>query len=480
MNKSNKSLIINGLVALALCFGIWVIPPVAPLTVVGMHTLGVFVGLIYGLTSIGYLVPSIVALFLMGISGAYAAFSGAFIAGFGNHIITMTIGLFMFAGVMSYSGLARSIALRIVNAKFASGKPWALTFVIMLAIGIPSIFLHPLITVVLVLEIVINIFKVLGLEKGNKWAVSIMIMVVTIGIGAQGIMPFQMAVAMDYGIINGFDSSLLLPVGVHVGTSFLMLVALFVLCYGFIYFVGRNDISKVYSYKAPEHNDSLDDNQKKALWILIGFVGCLLLPVVLPDSALKSTLTGIGTTGFSFLFVAIALMIRNKDGSSFIEMKNISDHGVNWNIILMLAAISAVTGVMTAEVTGVGAWMSGLLTPMVANMSPFGVFAVFIVFAMIATNLTDCIAVAFVMIPILFTVTNNLGLSSLGFLCWASHAWQFGLWLPAASPHVGILYAKTDSGYVSRKNIILYTIPLIIGYTILLLTIGWWTVPFFP
>lgn len=479
MNKSNKALLINGIIALALCLGIWFIPPIEPLTAVGMRTLGIFVGMLYGLTTMGYLIPSILAICLMGISGAYESFGATLMASFGNFIVTMTIALLLFAGVMSYSGLAKALAIRIVNAKFASGKPWALTLAIMLAIAIPSIFLHPLITIVIVLQIVLNIFKVLELEKGNKWAIAILIMVVAVGIGAQGIMPFQMAVAIDYGILNSFDSSLMLPVATHIVTSLLMLIALCALSFVFVRIVGGKSIDKVYAYKAPEHNEPFDQNQKTALLILIGFIICLLFPLVLPDGLIKSVLTDVGTGGFSLLFTGLALIIRRRDGSPFITIKDITDHGMNWDLVLMLAAINAVTGVMTLEVTGIGAWLTGILSPMVGNMSPFGVFAVLILFAMITTNLTDCVAVAFVMIPILYTITHNMGLSSLGFLCWASHAWQFGMWLPAASPHVGILYTKTDSGYITRKNILVYTIPLVAGYTVLLLTLGWWTVPWF-
>jgi len=386
---------------------------------------------------------------------------------------------------MSYSGLAKGLAERLVNAKFASGKPWMLTFAIMLAAVIPSLFLHPIITIVIVLDICINIFNELGISKTSKWPMSVMIMVVVCAIFAQMVMPFQMAVATDYGILAGMSGGQFtfnMCAAQHMGANALMLIIMCVVMFLFIRVICKEkDIEAVYAYKAPEHQEPFTWNQRAAVIVLICFVICLLLPLVLPKgSAIYRVMNDVGTTGFSFLFVGVALAIFKKDGTPFVTMRKIAEVGVNWELIVMMLAINGVCNCMTSETTGITSWLNTILMPMVSNMSGWGVYAILVLFALIATNLTDCIAVAFVMIPVVFTLTTALDLSTLGFLCWVTRACGIGIWLPAASPHIAMLYGKTGSGYIARKNILVYTLPIIVIYAVLSLTFGWWTVSWFP
>jgi len=446
----------------------------------GVRALGVFVGMIYGMCTIGYVAPALIAIFLIGVSGAYSSYTDAIIACWGNQIVTMTIGLFLFGGVMGYSGLAKGLAERIINAKFATGKPWMLTLVIMLAALIPSMLLHPLITVIIVLNICINIFDKLEIDKTSKWPAGVMLMVVIVSIFAQNILPFQMAVAMDYNILSmmsGGKWSLSMCLGAHMGAMAIYTILMCAFLFGFIRVIcKKEDIEKVYNYKAPERSEPFDSNQKIGLVILIAFVVCLLLPIVLPDgSGIHHFFSNIGTTGFCFLFVGIAVALMRKDGKKIFSIKDIADSGFNWEVMVMLLAISGVCDSFTAESTGVTAWLTNILQPLVSNMSGYGIFAVLVLFALLITGFTDDIAIAFTMIPVVYTLTNNVGLSSLGVMLWVTRANNTAVWLPASCPHIAILYGKTDSGYITRKKILAYTPILILFTGIMILTFGWYT-----
>jgi len=479
MNKENKSFLINGVVSLVICFGIWSIPTAAPLTEAGVHALGILAGLVYGLCTIGYAVPSFVAIILLAFSGCYDSFTSAIVACFGNYIVTMLIGLLLFAGLMTHTGLARALAHRIVNAKAASGRPWVLTLMILLAAVIPSMFLNAIPVTIIVLDIVIGIFETLGCKKGDKWATIMMISIPGVAVFAQGVMPFQMGTATDYGILNSLDHTLTCPTGPYLASSFVILVVYLALVFITIRFLFRPDVTAVYNYKAPEKNAPFTSDQKRALLILIGFVFFLLVPVALPAGKLKSALAGLGTTGIAFAAVGAALMMRNKDGSPFITIREIADAGMHWDLLIMVAALNGICGCMTNSSIGISAWLSGLFSPMVSGLSPYAFFVVFMTMVTLATNVIDNIAVAFVSIPLMYTVTKSMGLSAVAFLAFTTHSAQFGLWLPASSPMSAVTYSKVGSGWVTRKSIMTYSLVFVLIYLICTYTVGYATISWF-
>lgn len=140
MNKKTRNMIVNGVIALAIYLIVSNIPPVEPLTNTGIQVLGIILGLIYGLITMEPAIPSIAALILLGTTG-YTNVMGAFMSGGGHYAVVMVLGLMMIGGIMNYSGLARALAERIINSKLANGRPWVLTFLILLAAMIPSMFL---------------------------------------------------------------------------------------------------------------------------------------------------------------------------------------------------------------------------------------------------------------------------------------------------------------------------------------------------
>lgn len=479
MNKNNKSFLINGVIALVICFGIWCIPYAAPLTAAGLRALGILAGLVYGLCTIGYAIPGIVAILLIAFSGCYDSFTSAIVACFGNYIVTMLIGLLLFAGLMTQTGLAKALAVRIVNAKVASGRPWVLTLMILLASAIPAMFLNAIPVTLIVLDIAINIFETIKCKKGDKWAVVTMVSIPAVAIYAQSVMPFQMGTATDYGILNSLNSSMTCPKGAYIASSFVILLVYMILVMLVIRFVFKPDVTAAYSYKAPEHNEPFTPNQKRALWILIGFVFCLLIPIVLPDGKLKAVLDGLGTTGMCFAAVGIALVLRNKDGSPFITIGQIADAGMHWDLLLMVAALNGICGCMTSPALGITSWLSNLVSPVVSGLSPYAFFVVFMTMVTFATNVTDNIAVAFVSIPLMYTITQGMGLSSVAFLAFTTHSVQYGLWLPASSPMSAITYSKTDSGWLTRKNIMTYSLVFVFIYLICIYTVGYATISWF-
>ena len=477
MNKKSVKLAIHCLVMVAIYLIVSNIPPSAPLTVKGMQVLAIVLAAIYGWCTIDTVVPSIAAIVMYGfVQGSGAA--AAFMTGSGAYVTVMILAMMLFSGIIIHTGLARAIAGKIVSSRLAAGRPWVLTALIMIAAMVPAMVIPGIAAVMIVWELGIGIFSYVGYKKGEKWPAAIMVAITAAATFGMQCSHIGLGVISDFGVLHAIDPSMNLPSLAFTGSSILMMIVFLVLSMLLIRFVIRPDVTLLKSYQATHEKVPFTTDQKRALVILIAFVVLVTLPDLLPASGVKNFLSQFGLIGWAFLFVMIALLIRNKDGSPFITLQQITDAGVFWGMLIMIASIQVICGGLGSEELGISAWLMEILSPLVSGLSPFMFLVVFLAAALIVTNLLDNAVTLFVFASIMYALTQDMGMNTLAVMSMLSHTAAFGMFLPASAPPVTMLYGRTGEGWVSRGQIFrsapLYNIPafiaiLLVGY----LTMGW-------
>ena len=134
-NPGNVNYFFHIIVFLCITFLFGKLDPIAPLTPFGMNTIGVFLGVIYAWVFIDIIWPSMVgllALMLLDVLPATALLN----KGFGDPTVIMMMFIFVFSATLERYGLAKYISLWFVSRKCVMGKPWRLTFALLLAIAI--------------------------------------------------------------------------------------------------------------------------------------------------------------------------------------------------------------------------------------------------------------------------------------------------------------------------------------------------------
>ena len=134
-NSGNVNYFFHIIVFLCITFLFGKLDPIAPLTPFGMNTIGVFLGVIYAWVFIDIIWPSMVgllALMLLDVLPATALLN----KGFGDPTVIMMMFIFVFSATLERYGLAKYISLWFVSRKCVMGKPWRLTFALLLAIAI--------------------------------------------------------------------------------------------------------------------------------------------------------------------------------------------------------------------------------------------------------------------------------------------------------------------------------------------------------
>ncbi|MCC8080054.1 MAG: hypothetical protein LIO57_08395 [Oscillospiraceae bacterium] len=478
MIKQNKTLIIHCIVMALIYIVISSIPPTEPLTSLGIKVLAIVVAAIYGWCTIDTIIPSIAALVMYGVvMGTGSAVS--FMSGSGAYVTVMILAMMLFSGILIHTGLARAVAEKIINSKIAVGRPWVLTCLILVAALVLSMFIPGIAAVMIIWEMAIGIFGVVGFKKGDKWPAAMMLAITAAATFGMQCSHVGLGVISDFGVLHAIDESMSLPSFAFTASSVIMMIVFLILVMLILRYVIRPDTSMLKNYSVSSEKKPFTTDQKRALAIFIGFIVLVTLPDLLPASAVTNFLSGFGLIGWAFIAVGVALLIRNKDGTPFITIKQITDAGVFWGMLIMIASIQVICGSLSDESLGISAWLMELLSPIISGLSPFAFLAVFLAFALVVTNLLDNAVTLFVFTTIMYALTQSMGMNTLGVMAMLSHTAAFGMFLPASAPPITMLYGRSNEGWISKGQIFKTSPIYIIPCYISILLVGWFTMGWF-
>jgi sodium-dependent dicarboxylate transporter 2/3/5 len=469
---------IHSLAAVVIFLLVSNLPPIKPVTVLGMKLLGIIAGAMYGWCSIGPVIPSLAAVVVFGFIG-YMPLTDVLMGLFGNYIVVIIIGLMLLSGIVVHTGLARVLAERIICSKIANGRPWVLTLLILIAVTIPSMFITAIPSIIVVYDIVTGIFAIVGFKKGEKWPEVIMISIVGAAVFGMGCMPFGMGAQADYGVLRILDPDAYVPSLAYIASSMTMVVFFIVSMWCLIRFVFKPDVSKLLAYKVSHRPPPFTKDQKRAMGLMIAFVFLVLLPEIIPGgNPVQEFLAGFGAMGFAFLIVLAAFLIHNKDGSPFITVKQAADSGIHWPIILMTGSVYLIFSAVIDPRFGISDFLAQTLQPVVSGFGPFGFFAALTLLVLVLTNLFNAVVAGCIIIPILFTVTGDAGLNTLAYMSFLTRTAQYSMLLPASSAMAVIMYSH-EGGWMRRTAIIKYSAVFCVLYYLVILVTGYPTLSYF-
>ena len=114
-------------VHLVIGFGIialfWLMPPIEPITALGMRCVGAFLGMVYLWSAVDTLWPSMVGLFMLAISGygGEGGFNGVWMQAIGVYTVLLTLFAMVLFGAMDEVGDTKYIAKWFLTRKLFKG-----------------------------------------------------------------------------------------------------------------------------------------------------------------------------------------------------------------------------------------------------------------------------------------------------------------------------------------------------------------------
>lgn len=416
-----------------------IVPPVGPLTQMGMHCLGILIGVIYAWTTTSLIWPSFLGMVAMVTNGAYTMTEWLPLS-FANSTVVFLLLIFAFTQVISDSGLVKFIASWLMSRKIVEGRPWLFTFFLLLGAYIGGVFVNSFATSLIFWMILYDVCKTFGFKPYEKYPTMMIFGIVLCActLGAS-VLPYRLTAMVMIGTINSVAPQWALN-----STLYLLYIVpttlLMVICYMLIMkFVFRIDLSrmKAISAKFVNPDDLKLSNLQKVSMVFLLVAVVLLIAV---DSI--SSLSGLSTIGVILAIMAVMFLVK-VDGEPLMDFAKAAK-GIQWQIIFLFAFILPFSNYLTSDATGIKTLLVNNAIPFFSSMSPFVfIFSVSFI-GMILTNFTNNAVLSIMLITMSVPICEGMGISPLPLIMLNVFANQFAYLTPAASAPGAFVFANKD------------------------------------
>lgn len=470
-SKGNLWYYFHAVVVLVLMFGFGYLPPLEPLTVMGMKIIGIFLGCLYGWVFVELIWPSLLGILAIMLTGFMTA-KEALNSSFGDPLVLMLFFILIFCATIDHYGLSQFVSLWFITRKFALGKPWVFTFTFLFAMAILSGLTSAVATSVIGWSILYGICDVLGYQKKDGYSMMMIFGIVYAAQIGMALIPFKnvpLAVIGAYETMSGVTFDYLKYMFIAMICCIVCLI-LFIIMAKFIF---KPDVSKLKELNLEKMNVggrlTLNNIQKIILVFLFALVTLMVLPSILPKSFfLTKFISGIGNTGVCILLVLVMAAIR-VDGKPLLDFKKMVDRGMLWGILVLLAVVQPLSTALTSEETGVTAFLMQMMDPIFSGKSPI-LFVAFIgLAAVIITNFVNNVAVGVSLMPIVYAYSNAMGFNAEFAVVMVIMSVLLALLTPAASSSAALLHGNDaiDSKYIMKISFI----TIVLSYLVMAATI---------
>lgn len=390
----------------------------------------------------------------------------------GNNTILFTIGVLILSATLEETGVTKKFVFMVASSKMIKGRPWMLTFVFLFMAYVAALFLNVIIPTLLLWTLIADLSEQVGYKPGDKWPMAMFFGVVYLATAASFVLPFQIGVIANFGILETVSNGTILydTVAYIVWAticSLLLSGAYWIL----IRYIIRPDVTLLKNCTSLNYEKTpLTLAQKYAIVLffslIILLVGSNLLPAA---SCLASFFAKLETSGLTLGLIVIAISLRIGNKPVF-DFATLFSKGMAWDIIMMLSTIFLMASALTEESTGIGLMVQQICTPFLSDMSPMLFLLLITLLITLLSNIAMNAAVCCTLIPIVYILAGDNSVNMVLFVAMINYMGGMALLLPCSSGSAALLYSQTQ--WVPKKNIVFLSFFTIIVTYFVITVIG--------
>ena len=180
--------VIYTIISLIIVIGFRFMPAPEGLSADAMQVVGVFIGVLILWITIGIDWPSLLCIAALGFVPSLGV-NEVLRSSFGNATFAFLLFTFMCTYALSQTSVVKRIAVAFVTSNIAKKGPWQMATAFLSSVLIVGLFMSPTVLFFIMLPILEEIYAVLKLEKGDKFARILMIGLVTCTSLSSGMTP---------------------------------------------------------------------------------------------------------------------------------------------------------------------------------------------------------------------------------------------------------------------------------------------------
>ena len=471
MERSEKMRYINIVIVLFFIFGFRYVPAVGGITPVGMHVIGIFIGCIYGWSTINMIWPSIFAILSMSTVEGYKLAS-VLSAGLGSSTFWIIFFIMLYIAVFEKFGGTKFLAAWFVTRKSAKEHPLILVFMFLLGAYVVG-KLSGMASCLLFYTILYGICAQVGYKPHDKFS-TLMIFGITFSAMFGSI---SLAISSTPLIlVNAFHAAS--GIAITIADTFkvcfifgIFLVAVYTLAMKFVF---RCDFSPLKNVNVEE---VLGDNalaMNKGLKIMFGFtiviilwiVGGLILPT---EWGLTKLIKTWDLLGILMILIGLLMVIKIDGKPMFTITEYITK--VPWEVQFLCATILPLGSMLTMESTGISALITNTVGGFLLGLPHLSFIAVLLLIVTILTNIGNNASMVMLMLPVLLTVCNATGLAPAPVYLMIMYAAHLAMLTPGACPYAALVWGNRE--WLTTKEIYKYSSIIMLIFWVLIFAVGY-------
>ena len=450
--KIDVKYIVHSAVSLIIMFGFGYLPPIEPITQVGMQILGILIGMVYGWVLVGIPWPSLLGLIAL-IQTGFMPAADVVKASFGEPNVVLLFLIFIFCAPFAEYGLSRLIAVWSITRKVVLGRPWVFTFVFLMVMAFLGGVTSATPTIVIGWSLAYVICEACGFKKGDKYPLILIFGIAFIAQMGDCIIPFKSIPLIVLGVYQSMsgESINLAPY------MLIVLVAIILSCIAYLFIcklLFKPDMSTLKNIDADtligDEGITMNKKQKVVLFFLALLMVMMLLPGFFPNSTffLIVFLKNLTSTGICMLLVGIMCLVHI-DGEPLINFKKMVS-SVEWNTILLLASAMPVANAMSNDASGIPDALNAIITPLASRTSPL-VFILLVGFAgMVVTNFMANGPVGMILMGAVYAAVQTVGLNPVGAVVTVIMCVHIAVLFPSGSSTAALI---SGNDWIGTKNL---------------------------
>lgn len=413
-------------------------PPFGPVTEVGVGVIGIFLGCLWGWSVCNIFWPSILGIFALQYTGLQSMDETLVVAFTSTATMTM-IFMFPMIYVLEKSGIVRFFAFKIINAKFAQGRPWLISFLVIFAAEIASGLVNLWVGNFLLWALFYEMVDLYKIPKG-KYTEYMVVAIAFAACMGGSLFAFSPGVLAPMGAFEA-QTGMMLDQGRYFLYAFPVITMFNIMFVLMGKFILRIDLSNVKIGKL-EEDIKLDKYQKFIVGVLVFFILALLLPSFIPkDWAITAILQTLGSRGVPALILVFLAIVNFTGGTPIAEA---FDKGQNWSVIMMIAAIMALSGAITAEATGITTLLNQGINTVLEGKGVLIFLIASIFLSAFITNFANNMVVGTVFITLVGAYAESIGANGYAMAVIICQTMNACMMTPAGGASAAVLFGNKD------------------------------------
>lgn len=410
LTKTQKHFLIALVIGLLIFF---FLPAANGLTTTGVHFLSVFVPVIYiWLSDGGSGWSALFACTMLVLLGAYDG-ATTYQLLWGGSMVAMVIPFYMVANALDDCGAIMWVVRWILSRKIVHGRPVLFSILFVVSLVLASIFISPMVTVVIFFKVLRDITESVGISRDSKFFRGHGLLIGWIGQICDGTLiwgrPFILSM---YALIVGFGFEKF-TMNDYFKLSILYLLAACVFGLLIVWLWVRPDTKKFMDFDDEAIRNDLKANPmtRRGKVLLVGMlvvIFCYVAAFLTPLGAVQVYFNGLPVAAPVSIVVAVLALIM-VDGQPAIDIGKEAAR-LPWNTIMFLGSVMFFGGIVGTEEYGISACLSNIITPIVASLPAMAAIFAGLLIAGIMTNVTSnavtCMVVLSCFAPAMIAAPN--------------------------------------------------------------------------